>query len=462
MPGMNDTDSASDLVYRLERVPFSRWHLRSRIIAGTATFFDAFDALAIAFVLPVLVREWGLSSAQVGWLLAIGYLGQLAGALLFGAIAERYGRVPSAAAATGLMSLVGIFCAMSGDFWSLMALRLVQGIGIGGEMPVAAVYVNELSKAQGRGRFVLLCELLFPVGLLATAQIAGLVVPALGWKALFLLGGIPGLLVAVLILGLPESPRWLISKGRFAEAATIVDRMEAAANRVTVNPVSTLRPHSRPEAAPHDSGGETPRQADWSTLIAPSYRARTIVVWTLWIAAGFFTNGLVNWMPTLYSAVFGMSVVNSLRAAMLNNVAQIAILLGCAVAIDRIGRRRWVSRCFAGGAALLGGAALAANSVTVVVGLVALGYGLVSTVNAVLYLYTPEIYATPLRAKGTGAATCWLRLASAGSQVLVGYLLDGLGPRAVFLMFAAFAALGVAAALRMIETDNRPLEVITG
>ena len=123
---------------------------------GSATFFDAFDALSLAFVLPVLVKLWGLSAVQIGWLIAVGYLGQFAGALLFGALAERYGRVPSAAGATALMSVMSLACMAAGSFPALLALRLVQGIGVGGEMPVAAVYINELSKAQGRGRFFLL------------------------------------------------------------------------------------------------------------------------------------------------------------------------------------------------------------------------------------------------------------------------------------------------------------------
>ena len=158
-----DPSSAADaaaLVARLERVPFSRWHLRARLIVGSATFFDAFDALSLAFVLPVLVRLWQITPAQVGWLIATGYLGQFVGALVFGGLAERYGRVRSVAAATALMSAMSIACAASGSFATLLTLRLIQGIGVGGEMPVAAVYINELSKAHGRGRFFLLYELI--------------------------------------------------------------------------------------------------------------------------------------------------------------------------------------------------------------------------------------------------------------------------------------------------------------
>ena len=87
------------------------------------------------------------------------------------------------------MSVMSLACALAGNFPTLLVLRLVQGIGVGGEMPVAAVYINELSKAQGRGRFFLLYEMIFPIGLMMTGQIGALVVPTLGWQVMFLIGG---------------------------------------------------------------------------------------------------------------------------------------------------------------------------------------------------------------------------------------------------------------------------------
>ena len=434
------------LIARLEAVPFSRWHLRARIVVGSATFFDAFDALSLAFVLPVLVRVWQITPAQIGWLIATGYLGQFAGALVFGGLAERYGRVRSVAGATALMSVMSIACAFAGNFETLITLRLIQGIGVGGEMPVAAVYINELSKARGRGRFFLLYELIFPIGLMMTGQIGAVLVPSLGWQVMFLIGGIPGLVITVLLLRLPESPRWLIGKGLFAEADDVIAEIEASAEPRTTEP-RTLEPRS-PE--PPTRGAE---------LLAPVYRRRTIIVWALWAAAYFITNGLNNWMPTLYGSVYHLNLAQALRAGTLNNVAQVVILLGCAFAIDRIGRRRWTVAGFAAGAVLLGMlGTFAAHSVVSVIVLVTISYGIVGSVNAVLYLYTPEIYPTRMRAIATGAATCWLRLASAAGPLLVGYLVAARGTGAVFLMFAAAGVVGALAAAAMLETRNRRLE----
>ncbi len=442
------------LIARLESVPFSRWHLRARVIMGSATFFDAFDALSLAFVLPVLVHQWGISSSQIGWLIAVGYLGQFVGALLFGSLAERYGRIRSAAGATAVMSVMSLACAATGSFPALLLCRLIQGIGIGGEMPVAAVYINELSRAQGRGRFFLLYEMIFPVGLMVTGQVGALVVPTLGWQVMFLIGGIPGLFIAGLLLRLRESPRWLINKGRLTEADAIIREIEASTD-LRVPPSDADRPNI--PAAP-----AVAQRSRWTELLSPVYRRRTLIVWVLWACAYFITNGLNNWMPTLYNRVYGLSLQESLRAGTLTNVAQVVILLGCAFLIDRIGRQHWTVACFTLGAlvlAMLG--TFASQSVTAVIVLVTLGYGIVGSVNAVLYLYTPEIYPTRMRAIGTGSATCWLRLSSAAAPLLVGYLVEAEGTGAVFLMFAAAAVVGgLAAATGMVETRNRRLEDI--
>jgi MFS transporter, putative metabolite:H+ symporter len=133
----------------------------------------------------------------------------------------------------------------------------------------------------------------------------------------------------------------------------------------------------------------------------------------------------------------------------------------CAFAIDRVGRRRWMTACFAVGAILLVSlASSGAGSITVVIALVTLSYGIVGSVNTVLYLYTPEIYPTRMRAIGTGAASCWLRLASAAGPLLVGYLVGASGPAAVFLMFAVVGVMGALAATLTLETRNRRLEEI--
>src|SRR5512143_3479049 len=109
---------AADVVARIERLPTSAWHVKARVIIGVATFFDAFDALTIAFVLPVLAPLWKLQGPQIGLLISAGYLGQLAGALLFSWIAQRFGRVRALVWSVVLLSVMSLACAFAWDYRS--------------------------------------------------------------------------------------------------------------------------------------------------------------------------------------------------------------------------------------------------------------------------------------------------------------------------------------------------------
>jgi hypothetical protein len=148
MDAAGTRSSVDDIVARLERLPTSWWQVKARIIVGVATFFDAFDALAIASVLPVIVPLWKLTPPQIGLMISAGFLGQLLGALLFGWIAERYGRMTAMIWSIALFAVMSLACAFAWDYSSLLVLRTIQGIGLGGEVPVAAVFISELAKAK--------------------------------------------------------------------------------------------------------------------------------------------------------------------------------------------------------------------------------------------------------------------------------------------------------------------------
>lgn len=435
-----------ELLARMESVPFSSWHIWPRVIIGSATFFDAFTALALASAMPVLVREWGLSSLEVGYLLTATYLGQFIGALLFGWLGEKYGRIKPAAYATLIMAVGSLVCAFTGNFWELFICRFIQGIGVGGEMPVAATYVNELSRAHGRGRFFLLYELIFPLGFVAAGLLGALLVPIYGWQTLFVLGVVPGLIITLLVLRLPESPRWLIGQGRLAEADAVIRQIEASTDK------------RQPVAVAPVSGAQ--KKSSWAELFSPVYRYRTLIVWTIWATTYGVTNGLNNWMPTIYTTVYGLSVPDALSRGPLTNVAQVLVLLVCIFVIDIVGRRAWMMGCFIIGGLLLVPLGLFASDVTTFMILATASYGVMSTINTVLYLYTPEIYPTRMRAIGTASGTAWLRIASAAGPTIVAFTMASGGMQPVYLLFAGVALVGAIAATQTIETRNRRLEEI--
>lgn len=438
------------LIARMNNVPFSRWHMKARIVMGSATFFDAFDALSLAFVLPVLKGLWGLSVGEVGLLISIGYVGQFLGALVFGSLAESFGRTKSAGMAIGLMSVMAIACLFCGSYSALLVCRFIQGIGVGGEVPVAAVYISELSPTHARGRFFMLYEMIFPAGLMCTGQIGAWLVPHYGWKSMFLVGGLPGLAIAVLVFLLPESPRWLINRDRHDDAERVIAEVEKSTKR---------RVHSVPQTAGIVSGPIT--KVRWRELFSVVYRRRTLVVWVLWFCSYLVSNGLNNWLPTLYRTVFKLDLATALRTASLTNACQVVATFVCALLIDRWGRRNWAVTSYIAAAICFVALALPGTAaVWRVAAFGTLAYALIGSTNAMLYLYTPEIYPTRMRAAATGLATAWLRLGSSAGPVLVANLFDRGGLATVFLAFGGVCAIATFAAAAMIETRGRKLEEI--
>ncbi|MEU2282995.1 MFS transporter [Streptomyces sp. NPDC013178] len=444
----------AQLVARLERLPVTRRLLLIRVIVGSATFFDAYTVLAIAFAMPQLVDEWNLSSSQVGLILSAGYLGQLVGALVFGWLAERIGRLHTLLITIVLFVAMDIACLFAWNGTSMMIFRFVQGIGTGGEVPVASAYINEFIGARKRGRFFLLYEVIFPAGLMFAGIAAYFLVPVYGWKALFIVGIVPSLLAIPLRWLMPESPRWLASKGRLEEAETVIRKLEDDAGRQNLPlPEPVLRPVDPKATA----------RSDWRELFKGIYLKRTLMIWVLWVCVYMVNNGLVTWLPTLYKKVFGLPLETSLAYGWITSGVGVVASVICALLIDRVGRKRWYAVAFlVATVPLLTLTALGATTALQVVVFATAAYAILQTISFSLYLYSAELYPTRLRAVGTGFGSAWLRAGSSAGPLVVGWVVADLGIRYVFTAFAAVALLGgLVTTVFAIETKGRVLEELS-
>src|SRR5215469_4387599 len=441
------------VVARLERLPYSSWHLKMRLIISTAWFFDAFDSIAIAYVLPPLIGLWHLNPQQIGLLIGIGFAGQLVGAVGFGWLAERWGRRLSMLMTLLIFSLGSLACAAAPNYETLWLLRFIQGIGLGGEIPLMAAYLNEFARAENRGRFSLSVQVLFAIGLLAVAVVSVYVVPHWGWRWMFVIGAIPAMVAIPMRTVLPESPRWLASQGRNDEADRALTLIENTAAREGKNvpPLPTNLPEV-PLARPRI--GE---------LFRGIYLRRTISVWFIWIGAYFVSYGITAWVPSLFRTVYHLNVEQSLIYGLIISSVGLCGTIVAIYLIDVIGCRPLLILSLGGcSIPLISFAFLPQLTAAATLSVATVGILFLSASLITLATYTAEIYPTHLRALGGGVASAWQRGASMVGTSIVGWILPHWGMHAVYVMFGLFALMGaVVTFFFAVETRAKVLERVS-
>jgi MFS transporter, putative metabolite:H+ symporter len=452
------TADGSQIVARLERLPLSRFHLPFYVFLGTGTFFDSYNSLAIASALSVVFVVLHISLTQAGSLLGIAYLGQLAGALVFGAASERFGRKPVFITSLVVFGIFSIVTAFAWSYTSLYWFRLAEGFGLGGEVPVAVALFNEVVKGSRRGALVAMYESLFAWGIFLTPLIAYALLrifgAALSWRILFGLGAIPVIVAIPAMFFLPESPRWLVNHGRADKAELIVAKGE---NRLLAKNASLPDPQRIPLVR-----GSRSRFLE---LFEPAYLGRTAMLWIIWFVAYFVEYGFTVWLPGLYVRVGHLPASRSLLLTAVSGAFSVAASYALVYTLDRFGRRPTFQAAF--GIMIVGGLFgwvgigilhysgwqwLFTAAVIMLIGGSILALG--------MYIYTPELYPTRMRGWGTSFCSTGNRLASYLGPIIVGDMLGaGLGLGWVFFIMFLASVIGlVVLSLFSPETRGKVLE----
>ncbi|NIF71929.1 MFS transporter, partial [Burkholderia sp. Ap-962] len=218
---------------RLERLPFSGYHKLIFVIVAIAFFFDSVDLGTMTFVLGSIRKEFGLSTAAAGLVASASFFGMVLGAAVAGLLADRFGRRPVFQWSMVLWGAASWLCSTAQSVEALIAWRVLLGIGMGMEFPVAQTLLSEFVPAARRGRLIALMDGFWPLGFICAGVVSYFVLPALGWRMVFALLAIPAVFVLVVRRLVPESPRWLEHHGRAAEADRILDGIEARVMRST-------------------------------------------------------------------------------------------------------------------------------------------------------------------------------------------------------------------------------------
>lgn len=437
------------ILERLEKLPVGNFHYKLLVVTGLGWLFDSMDTGLISFVLPVLAKEWGLSPEQVGWIGSIGLIGMALGAVLAGTVADKFGRKNVFAATVILYSVSTGLCALAWSYESLLTFRFLVGFGLGGELPVAATLMSEYAPTELRGRFIVLLESFWGLGWLVAALISYFMIPAFGWHIAFIIGALPALYVFLIRLHMPESIRYLLSKGRIDEAREIILSLE-----------KKLGVPSKPFDKEFVEESTPIFKLNVSTLWTKTFRVRTLMLWIAWFGIVFSYYGIFMWLPSIVFAQ-GFEVVKTFEYVLIMTLAQLPGYFAAAWLVDIIGRRYTLSSflLLSGICAYFFGNAATAD------GILMWGAAM-SFFNlgawGVIYTYTPELYPTAIRALGSGWAAGFGRIGGMLAPMLVGVLLaGGAQMNFIFLMFASVFVIisGVVLSLG-IESKKKSLEEI--
>jgi MFS transporter, putative metabolite:H+ symporter len=396
---------------RLDRLPISSFHYRIFWLVGAGMFFDGYDLYVAGGVLAAAIQTKFSTLPQNLQFLSLTFVGMTIGAFVTGFAGDHWGRRFTYQINLLVFGLASLAAAFVQDMNQLIICRFVQGLGLGAEIVVGYSTLTEFVPPKTRGRWLSFMAFLVVAGFPVTALLGYLIIPAWGWRPMFVIAGIGSLIVWYLRKALPESPRWLESKGRTAEAETLMLSIEKEA--ATAGP---LPPAVAVAPLPQISAG---------AMLRPPLLQRMIVGSWVLITINTLIFGFVIFLPQFFLRQ-GLTITNSLGYTL---VLSTASLLGCAVGAytsDFIGRR-W--------------SIIGASIVTIILGwiyarfsaasdpsiVLSVGFVLIVAIyvqTAILFgVYTPELFPTEIRLRANGICNTLGRAATVVSPFAVGALL---------------------------------------
>ncbi|NLZ57558.1 MAG: MFS transporter [Corynebacterium sp.] len=431
---------------RLDRLPVTSKHKKLLGGSGIGWALDAMDVGLISFIMAALVTHWDLSATQASLLGSIGFVGMALGATFGGLLADKLGRRQVFALSLLIYGLATGASALSVSLAMLMALRFIVGLGLGAELPVASTLISEFSPRRIRGRMVVILEAFWALGWILAAIIGTFVVTIgdNGWRWALALGCVPAAYAIYVRLGLPESVRFLESRGRHDEAEAIVVSFEQQA-ALEGKPVADL-----PDTDDRDVAA-TGSESIW----AKSLRRRTAALWIVWFCINLSYYGAFIWIPSLLVAD-GFTLVKSFQFTLIITLAQLPGYAVAAWLIEKWGRRATLATFLAGSAVSAAMYGMADMEWQILVAGCFLSFFNLGAWGA-LYAIGPELYPTHVRGTGTGAAAGFGRIASIIAPLIVPPVIAFGGPVMLFALFSSAFAVAAVAAFTLPEQKGKAL-----
>jgi len=433
---------------RLDRLPIAGFHYRIFALIGAGLFVDGFEIFLAGSILGALVQSGYSDLAQNARFISATFVGMLIGAWLAGVAGDRFGRKFAYQANLLIFGLSALAATLAPSMNWLIGARFVMGLGLGAEIVVGYVVLSEFIPPQQRGRWGAALATCTNGALFVATLVGWVVIPHLGWRWMFALCGIGAMIVWFLRRSLPESPRWLETQGKSAEAEAVLAAIEQEVGKGRTLPTPAYQP--------------APVQPDvrFTRLFSRALIARTIVGCLILIGLNTAVYGFIAWIPTFFVKQ-GINLSSSLGYTMLMTLGSpLGTLSGMWIGekIDRKPSLIVLSLAAAG----LG---LIYPMFINPVAFVAIGFLLVFTVAVMLALawglYIPELFPTELRMRGSGICNTAGRLMSIVTPFIVVELFTRFGVTGVVSVVAGLLVVqAIAVAALGIETRKRPLEAL--
>ena len=404
---------------------------------------DGFDIQSMAFVAPALATEWRIPREWLGPVLAASIVGMAAGSVLFGGLGDRIGRKRAFCASVAVLAAGSAGSSLAAGINALVVYRFATGIGLGGVVPLAASFVAEWTPRRWRGTVVSIAVVAIPLGGMLGAALAQHIIPAYGWRSVFVVGALSPLPFLVIALAkLPESPKFLVGRpDRWNELARSLNRLLPQAGPLTGRERFTM--------AERDFA----RCTGFASLLLRPYLTTTLLLWVAFSCNTLALYGFVNWLPTVLSSA-GASLSFALSGSLLFNFGGLFGATGGALLMALWGSRR------VGAAVALAGALAALfigieqsspahsgapHPSALLLPLVIVAGACLNGMQAFLYAAAAHSYPTSVRTSGVGSAAAVARIGGVLSSI-VGSAVFALGlPPDVFFYILA-AVIGATAA----------------
>lgn len=424
----------------LDRAGTGAFQRRLIGIFGLVWTADAMQVLAVGFTAASIAATFGLTVPQALQTGTLFFLGMLIGAVAFGRLADKVGRRQVLIVTVACDALFGTLSIFAPDFTSLLVLRFLTGMAVGGTLPVDYAMMAEFLPAKSRGRWLVALEGFWAIGTLIVAlaawaaSVAGVTDP---WRYIFAVTALPALLGLTLRFFVPESPLYLLRTGRTGEAKMIVNRMLAL--------------HQKAPLRSDDEIVATPQVAEG--IFSEELRRRSALILSIWFLVSVSYYGVFTWMPAKLAGD-GFGFVRGYGFLVFVALAQVPGYALAAYGVEAWGRRpTLIGFCLL---SALGCLLFVVSPSDMLVGasLLVMSFALLGTWGA-LYAYTPQLYPTASRATGMGSAGAMARLGGLLAPSLMAFVVSGglglaIGLFAGLLVVAAFAAMAIDAETRQV------------